>query len=92
MGTRTRIGPGKGLVIGLIAGLAAHQATAAEELIVYGNPSTLGVRLDHAAIRADIDNYVNSLNEQLRATLSQEVKALSLPRIVIAGDALETRG
>jgi hypothetical protein len=92
MGTRILVTPGRSLVIALIAGLAAHQANAAEELIVYGHPSTLGVRLDQAAIRADIGHYVDSLNEQLRATLSQALKAPSQPRIVIAGDAAETRG
>ena len=92
MVTRKLATPGARLGLGLVASLAAHQAAAAEELIVYGNQTSLQVRLEPAAIRADIDNYVNSLNEQLRAKLTQEVKSLLQPRLVLAGEEAHTRG
>lgn len=93
MVTRKLVTPSTALVVGLVAGLAAHQAAASEELVVYGSKSSaVVVRLDQESIRADIANYVDSVNRQLRATLTQDVKGLPQPTIVLAGDDTQTRG
>ncbi len=91
MVTRKLITPGTSLAIGLVASLAAHQAAAAEELVVYATQAAVGIRSEQASIRADIEIYISSLNEQLRATLSQDLKLLP-QRIEIATEDLRTRG
>lgn len=92
MVTRKLAAPSMSLVVGLVAGLAAHQAAASEELVVYGNQAALAITLEQAAIRADIDRYVSALNEELRALLGRDANSVLQPSLVLAGEENHTRG
>ena len=92
MVTRKLTAPSTSLAIGLVAGLAAHQAAASEELVVYGNQAALAITLEQATIRADIDRYVSALNEELRALLGGNAKGVLQPTLVLAGEEKHTRG
>ena len=73
--------------------ITAHAAPADEE--VGDAPQILvSVEIDKAAFRADIDRYVRSVNDEIRATLADALKPARLaPEIRLADDgAPRTRG
>ena len=88
--------------------ITAHAAPADEEvgdatqILVSSNikstssPLTrdISVEIDKAAFRADIDRYVRSVNDEIRATLADALKPARLaPEIRLADDgAPRTRG
>jgi hypothetical protein len=92
MVTRKLIATGKSLAVGLTVGLLARQATATEELVVYGTPTAVEVAAQHALFRTEIDGYIRSLNEQLRSTLDQDLKGLLAPKLELASAELRARG
>jgi hypothetical protein len=79
------------LVVGLTAGLLAQQAAATEELVVYGT-TAVGIRVDQQVFRTDIDNYVRSLNEQLKIALDLDLKRTLAPKLEFASNELRARG
>ena len=75
-------------VAGLSAGLLAQQASATEEMVVYGRASAAGFRVEQSVFRADIENYIRSINAELRITLD---RALA-PKLELAGTPTRARG
>ena len=86
--TRNRLAA---LVAGLSVGLLAQQASATEEIVVYGSASPV-FRVQPAVIRADIDNYVRTLNSQLRATLDRNQNRAPAPKVELANNTTAVRG
>ena len=86
--TRNRLAP---VVAGLIVGLLAQQASATEEIVVYG-PAAPAIKVDPAVFRAEIDNYVRTLSIELRTTLDQDLKRMPPPKIELASNTTATRG
>ena len=72
-------------------GLLAQQASATEEIVVYGSASSV-FRIEPAVFRAEIDNYVRTLNSELRATLDQSQKPRPEPKVELANNATPVRG
>ena len=58
--TRNRLAA---VVAGLSVGLLAQQASATEEIVVYGSASSV-FKVEPAMFRAEIDNYVRTLNSR----------------------------
>ena len=86
--TRNRLA---GLIAGLSVGLLAQQASATEEIVVYGSASSV-FKIERAMFRADIDNYVRALNSQLRTTLDQNQKPTPAPKVELANNTTPVRG
>jgi hypothetical protein len=80
------------VVIGLSAGLLAQQASATEEIVVYGSGATIGFRFEQDVLRAGLANYIRSLNAELRTTLDQDLKRSLMPKLELASNATRTRG
>jgi len=92
MATRKLLSPGATLVVGLAAGLLAQQASATEELVVYGNAAAVGVRATPEAYRAEVESYMRSLGEQIKATVDANLKRAATPKIEVATNQLQARG
>jgi regulator of sirC expression with transglutaminase-like and TPR domain len=86
--TRNRLAP---VVAGLIVSLLAQQASATEEIVVYGSAAS-AVKVDPAVFRAEIDNYIRTLNSELRTTLDQDLKRMSAPKLELASNRTPARG
>jgi hypothetical protein len=85
--TRKLLAP---VVAGLSAGLLAQQASATEEMVVYGSVSSVTVKVEQSVFRAEIDNYIRSLNAELRTTLDQDLKRV--PKLELASNGTRARG
>ena len=86
--TRNRLAP---IVAGLLVGLLAQQASATEEIVVYGSTAS-AVKVNSAVFRAEIDNYIRTLNSELRITLDQSLKRMPAPKIELASNDSPARG
>jgi hypothetical protein len=86
--TRNRLAA---MVAGLSVGLLAQQASATEEIVVYG-PASAVFKIQSAAFRADIDNYVRTLNSQIRTTLDQNRNRTPAPKVELANNTTPVRG
>jgi hypothetical protein len=86
--TRNRLAP---LVAGLFVGLLAQQASATEEIVVYGSAIST-VKVDPAVFRAEIDNYIRTLGSELRITLDQDLKRMPAPKLELASNTPPARG
>ena len=84
--TRNRLAA---VIAGLSVGLLAQQASATEEIVVYGSTAAV-FKIQPAVFRADIDNYVRTLNSQLRTTLEQN--RAPAPKVELANNATPVRG
>jgi hypothetical protein len=80
------------VVIGLTAGLLAQQASATEEMVVYGSAAAAGFRVEQSVFRAELDNYIRTLNAELRITLDQDLKRTLTPKLELASNTTRTRG
>ena len=85
--TRNRLAP---IVAGLFVGLLAQQASATEEIVVYGSTAS-AVKVNSAVFRAEIDNYIRTLNTELRTTLDQDLKRMPAPKLELASSKEPTR-
>jgi hypothetical protein len=92
MATRKFLTPGSALAVGLAAGLLAQQASATEELVVYGTAATVGVRATPEAYRAEVESYMRSVSEQIKATLDADLKRTATSKIVVATNEMQARG
>ena len=80
-----------GLIAGLSVGLLAQQASATEEIVVYGSASSV-FKIEPGMFRAEIDNYVRALNSQLRTTLDRNQKRTPAPKVELANNTTPVRG
>jgi hypothetical protein len=88
MVTRKPLILGASLVAGLLSGLVAHEAAAAEELVVYGTQAAVPTHVVRTLIRADIESYIAAV----RASLDRELKSMLEPAIQVAGETDRARG
>lgn len=86
--TRSRLAA---LVAGLSVGLLAQQASATEEIVVYGSTAAV-FKVQPAVFRAEIDKYVRTLNSQLRATLEENQSRAPAPKVELANNTTPVRG
>jgi hypothetical protein len=86
------ITPRTALMSGLLVGLLSHQASATEEIVVYGSEAVAAAAVEQAAFESERQDYLRSLNEQLKATLEQDLKRIAAPTLQIASSGAATRG
>lgn len=73
-----------------VAGLPAAEASATEELVVYGTElATVSIAPD---LRTEMKAYVEALNQNLKDALDKDVKRLSTPRLQLALQDVVSRG
>ena len=90
MATR-RFLTGTRLAVGLAVGLLAQQATATEELVVYGSAPAV-VKADRRAFRAEVESYIREVNARLRESLDADLRRALAPKIEVASLELQARG
>jgi hypothetical protein len=86
--TRNRLAA---VIAGLSVGLLAQQASATEEIVVYGSTAAV-FKIQPAVFRAEIDNYIRTLNSQLRTTLDQSQNRAPAPKVELATNTTPVRG
>lgn len=82
---------GTSLALGLAVGLLAQQATATEEMVVYGSAPAV-VKLDQQAFRAEVESYLREVNAQMKETLEADLKRALAPKVEVASVELQARG
>ena len=75
-----------------LLGLFSHPAAATEEIVVYGAEVAAKAIHQKAAFRSEIDAYVRSLNEQIKVTLDNDLKRVSVPKLILAQSETGIRG
>jgi hypothetical protein len=86
---RKRLTP---VVAGIVVGLLAQQANAAEEMVVYGSVRAYAMKVDPQVFRAEIDSYIRALNTELKATLDRDQKPAETPKVELASNVSQGRG
>ena len=86
--TRNRLAA---LVAGLSVSLLAQQASATEEIVVYGSASAV-FKVQPAEFRAEIDKYVRTLTSELQTTLDQNQDRTPAPKVELANNTTPARG
>ncbi|MBN1238946.1 MAG: hypothetical protein JXB36_10615 [Gammaproteobacteria bacterium] len=77
------------LALAAAVGLFSQQSAATEEIVVYG---TNLAQVRQALFRSSQDEYVRSLNEQIRVRLDENLKEVSAPKLLLAESETLTRG
>lgn len=87
--TRTLFIPSLASSVALATGLFSHQSAATEEIVVYGRNIA---HVQEAHFRSELNEYVRSLDEQIRTTLDENLKAVPAPKLLLAESETVTRG
>ena len=78
--------------VGLSVCLLAQQATGAEALVVQNaRPVATQFVVDAQTFRSEIDGYIRTLNEQMRTSVSQDLRRELGLKVVLANNELRTR-
>lgn len=85
----TRTNRGRGLLLGLIAGLVSFGAAAAEEVTVYAAAAPAP---EAAELKAELKEYLEALNEQLKERIEADMKQQPAARIELALGEIPSRG
>lgn len=80
------------LVVGLFVSLLAQHATATEANPTLKSPVLVDITVDEQLFRTEIENYVRSLNKEMRKTLDQELRRSLAPKIELASNELRASG
>jgi hypothetical protein len=92
MSTRKLNHPTAGLIVGLVAGLLSQLTAATEEVVVNGTEAVALAQAEEVRFQTEMKDSVQSLNQNLKATLDKELKALPAPKLELALGELPTRG
>lgn len=68
----------------LLLGAFSQEAAATEEIIVYGTEVVAQIEAREAMFRSEMDEYVRSVSEQIKATLQESVKSQAAPKLEVA--------
>ncbi len=89
----TRIlAPGATAAVAALLGSVSQQAAATEEIVVYGTEVLAQLEAREAMFRSEMDEYIRSLNEQIKATLLESVKSRAAPKLELASIEEPVRG
>jgi hypothetical protein len=89
MGIRKLMGPGLFMAATASSGLFSQAASATEEIVVYG----VDVASVQAAVfRSNYDEYLRALNEQLKGTLSKDLRQVVAAPKLIEAESEVTKG
>ena len=78
--------------IALLLGFVGQEAIADEEIVVYGNDAVAMIEAQQALFRSEMDEYVRSVSDRIKATLDGDLKHLTAPRIEVASLNDSVRG
>jgi hypothetical protein len=76
----------------LLLGVLSQQAAATEEIVVYGTEVVAQIEARQAMFRSEMDEYIRSLNERIKATLQESVKDQTVPKLEVASTEEPVRG
>ena len=76
----------------LLLGAFSQQAAATEEIVVYGTEVVAQIEAREAMFRSEMDEYIRSLNERIKATLQESVKEQAAPKLELASVEEPVRG
>ena len=88
----TRILTPSATAAALLLGVFSHQAAATEEIVVYGTEVVAQIEARKAMFRSEMDEYIRSLNERIKATLRESVKEQAAPKLELASAEEPVRG
>ena len=80
------------LAVGLSVGLLAQHASATEANPTFKSPVLVDVTVDERLFRTEIDNYLRTLNQEIRSTLGKELRRSLAPKIELASNELRAQG
>jgi basic membrane lipoprotein Med (substrate-binding protein (PBP1-ABC) superfamily) len=85
---------GASLVVGVAGGLLGQQANAAEEIVVYGSPSSIGAGAEQAWLEANLAQHSESVTQNLKALLDRNLKTVhgEKPAVELALNEQRTKG
>lgn len=89
--TRSSLNPVRLVAVGLVAGLMSFSAAAMEEVIVYGKDAA-PVDSERVELRAELKEYLENLNRELKDQLDEELKKRSAASIKLALAEVPSRG
>jgi hypothetical protein len=92
MVTRKLFTPGMSLAVGLLAGLLAQQASAAEQPTVNGTAAAVAISVDAHVFKQGIESYIRTVNEELKVALEQNAKRAIEPKLELASADARERG
>ena len=81
-----------GLVAVSTSGLASQRAAAAEEIVVDGTEAAVLAAAEREYFRSEISEYVQSLGDQIKVTLSTNPEKLLAPKFYLAESETRIRG
>jgi hypothetical protein len=84
--------PRTALVVGLVAGLLSQTTAATEEVVAYGGDAAAQIQAREAQFQAEMRDYAQSLNQNLKATLEKEFMRMPAPTLRLALGEVKTRG
>jgi hypothetical protein len=87
--TRMLITPSLASSAAVLLGLFSQPSAATEEILVLGADMT---EARQTLFRSEIDEYVRSLNEQIKGTLDKDLQRVSAPKLLLAESETPTRG
>lgn len=90
--TRTRKNSVRGLAVALVAGLTSVSAAAMEEVIVYGSADAARAEAERLEMRAELKEYLESLNRQLKEQLDEALELQPSAEIELALAESSSRG
>lgn len=90
--TRTRKNSVRGLAVALVAGLTSVSAAAMEEVIVYGSADAARAEAERLEMRAELKEYLESLNRQLKEQLDEALELQPSAEIELALAKSSSRG
>ncbi len=76
----------------LLLGAFSQQAAATEEIVVYGAEVVAQIEARDAMFRSEMDEYIRTVNEQIKATLRESVKTQAAPKLEVASTEESIRG
>ncbi len=87
--TRTRMNPGRGLLIGLIAALMSFSASATDGTVARGAETALNA---DARLQPELKEYLEFLNSQLKEQIDEQLNNQSATRVELALTEPSSRG
>ena len=76
----------------LLLGAFSQQVAATEEIVVYGDEVVAQIEARNAMFRSELDEYIRTVNEQIKATLRESVKNAVVPKLEVASSEEPVRG
>jgi len=88
----TRILTPSAMAAALLLGAFSQKAAATEEIVVYGTEVVAQIQARDAMFRSEMDEYIRTVSERIKATLQESVKSQAVPKLEVASSEEPIRG